>query len=132
MKYMLDTNICVYIMKHVPNVMERFFSKRTDGVAISSIVLAELEYGVCNSDFYERSRKKLMSFLQLVEILHFDDEAAVHYGQIRADLRRKGKTIGIPDAMIAAHARSKGLIAVTNNTREFERVAGLELENWVD
>ena len=130
MKYMLDTNICIYIMKHEQRILDTFRGKQSEGVCISSIVLAELEYGVCYSSAYEKNKNKLVSFLSLVDVLPFDGAGAAAYGIIHASLRRKGTLIGIPDMFIAAHAKSKGLIVATNSIREFERVEGLELENW--
>jgi tRNA(fMet)-specific endonuclease VapC len=131
MKYLLDTNICVCMLKHVPAVISNFTKKQEYGFAISSITLAELEYGVCNSNSYDKNRAALISFLPLVEILPFNTAAAMQYGKICASLRKKGTLIGSLDMLIAAHAKSCGLVVVTNNIREFERVEGLMLENWV-
>jgi len=130
MKYLLDTNTCIHHMKHEQNTLTAFASKKSEGISISSIVLAELEFGVCNSDAYDRNRNKLISFLTLVETLPFDGADAIVYGNICADLRRKGTPVGQMDMLIAAHAKSKGLIIVTNNIREFERIEGLEMESW--
>ena len=133
MKYMLDTNMCIYFMQDDLNVKSAFLKKRKDGVVISAIVLSELEYGINNSNSIttmERNKNKLISFLALIEILPFDSNAAAEYGKINAALRRVGMQIGVMDTLIAAHAKSVGLILVTNNTREFERVDGLVLENW--
>ena len=132
MTYMLDTNICIYIIEQIPNVLSAFLTKKADGATISAITLAELEFGVYNSDAQERNLFKLLLFLQLVDILQFDGSAAVTYGGIRAELRRKGALIGPLDMLIAAHAKSKGLILVTNNVREFSRVEGLAWENWAE
>lgn len=133
MKYMLDTNICVYLIKKKPeNVLRNLHSSMSDGVAISAITLAELIYGVEASEYPEKNTIALNQFLSIVDILPFDDEAAAEYGKICAALRRKGTPIGAMDMLIAAHAKDKGLIIVTNNVREFERVEGLGLENWVD
>ena len=118
------------MMKHVPEVIAAFATKKNEGVAISAITLAELEYGVCNSTSFEKSKNKLVQFLTLVDVLPFDSSAALVYGDIRTSLRRKGTPIGPLDTLIAAHAKSKGLIVVTNNIREFERVEGLKIENW--
>lgn len=132
MKYMLDTNICVYLIKKKPeNVLKNLHSNMENGVAISAITLAELMHGVEASAFPEKNALALNQFLSIIDILPFDDEAAVEYGKICATLRRQGTPIGAMDMLIAAHAKSKGLIIVTNNVREFERVEGLELENWV-
>jgi len=132
MKYMLDTNICVYLIKKKPeNVLINLHSKMDDGVAISAITLAELVHGVEASAFPEKNSIALNQFLSIVDILPFDDEAAAEYGKICATLRRLGTPIGALDMLIAAHAKAKGLIIVTNNVGEFERVEGLGLENWV-
>ena len=130
MKYMLDTNICIFIMKHVPNVLSAFFQKKNDGVAISAITQAELEFGLYNSNMQENNKNKLISFLSLVEILPFDGTAATSYGMIRTELKRNGTPIGNMDMLIAAHAKSLNMTLVTNNTREFERVKGLIIEDW--
>ena len=132
MTYMLDTNICIYIMKHNKNVIRKFNEKRNNGIALSSITLAELEYGICKSVSRENNERTLLSFLALVDILPFDDNAAIEYGKIRADLERKGKIIGSLDMLIAAHAKSNGYIIATNNADEFRRVDGLDVENWAD
>jgi len=117
-------------MKHVPEVITIFAAKRASGAAISAITLAELEYGVCKSNDYEKNKNKLIGFLALTELLPFDDSAALAYGDLRASLQKKGTPIGPMDMLIAAHAKSKGLIVVTNNIREFERIPGLKTENW--
>lgn len=133
MKYMLDTNICVYLIKKKPeNVLMNLHSNMSDGVAISAITLAELMHGVEASAYPEKNAIALNQFLSIVDILSFDDEAAAEYGKICATLRRLGTPIGAMDMLIVAHAKSKGLIIVTNNVREFERVEGLGLENWVN
>ncbi|MDR1571654.1 MAG: PIN domain-containing protein, partial [Clostridiales Family XIII bacterium] len=98
---------------------------------ISSITLAELEFGVSNSKSHERNRNALLAFSTLVEILPFDIQASAEYGEIRAALEKKGMPIGALDTLIAAHAKSRGLTLVTNNTREFRRVEGLFLEDWM-
>ncbi|CAA7599540.1 tRNA(fMet)-specific endonuclease VapC [vapC] [Acididesulfobacillus acetoxydans] len=132
MKYMLDTNICVYLIKKKPeNVLITLHSNMGDGVAISAITLAELMHGVEASAYPERNALALNQFLSITDILPFDHEAAAEYGKICAALRRRGIPIGAMDMLIAAHAKAKGLIVVTNNVREFERVEGLEVENWV-
>jgi len=132
MKYMLDTNICVYIIKKRPeNVLINLYSNMGDGLAISAITLAELMHGVEASTYPEKNAIALNQFLAIMDILPFNDEAAAEYGKISATLRRQGTPIGTMDMLIAAHAKAKGLIIVTNNVREFERVEGLGLENWV-
>ncbi len=130
MKYMLDTNICVYFLKNTSEIINIFERKRIEGIAISAIVLSELEFGVQNSRDKAINSFKLSAFLRLVEVLPFDKEAAMEYGGILTSLRRKGTPIGPLDTLIAAHAKSQKLILVTNNAREFERVDGLKIENW--
>lgn len=130
-RYMLDTNIIAYAKNNKPEVvMERFRKYDPDDLCISVITLAELEYGVFNSSNPDRNQLALTLFLAGIEIVPFDDDAAIEYGRIRAELRRRGTPIGANDLLIAAHAKSRGFVLVTNNTREFERVAGLELEDW--
>ena len=131
MKYLLDTNICIWLMKRVPSVLHAFRCKKSEGAAISSIVLAELEYGVQKSQNADISRAALSSFLATIEVLPFDEMAAYEYGGICLDLQRRGKPIGQMDMLVAAHAVAAGLTLVTNNTREFERVKGLPLEDWL-
>ncbi len=132
MKYMLDTNFCVYLIKKKPeNVLVNLRLNMDDGVAISAITLAELMHGVESSSYPEKNTLALNQFLSIVDILPFDDEAAAEYGKICTMLRRQGTPIGVMDVLIAAHAKAKGLIIVTNHVREFERVEGLRLENWV-
>jgi len=132
MKYMLDTNICVYIIKKKPkNVLENLRAKMHEGISISAITLAELEFGVHNSTHKEKNIIALNQLLVILKILPFDDGAAVEYGKICADLRSRGIPIGQLDMLIAAHAKSRRLIVVTNNTREFSRIEALEIENWV-
>lgn len=132
MKYMLDTNMCIYAQKNILQVIEKIKNNFQYGVAISSITLAELEFGVQASANVEKNTIALYKFLSIVEILDFDSSAATEYGKIRADLKRKGTPIGNMDMLIAAHAKSEDLIVVTHNTREFERVEGLQLEDWFE
>ena len=132
MKYMLDTNICIYAIKNKPEkVLNTLKEKLNDGICISAITLAELAHGVEKSAARDKNRAALLRFLTILTVLPFDDLAAAKYGEVCADLQRKGTPIGTMDMLIAAHAKSEGLILVTNNTREFERVQGLTLENWV-
>ena len=132
MKYMLDTNIIVYAKNRRPeSVLARLRQCRPEDVCISAVTMAELGYGVCKSSRPEQNRLALMMFLSGIKVLPFDSEAAREYGDIRENLSRKGTIIGGNDLLIAAHARAEGLILVTNNAREFERVAGLRVENWV-
>ena len=131
MRYMLDTNIVAYAKNNRPEVVyERMSRFDPEDLCVSVITLAELEYGVFNSSNPERNQLALTLFLANIEVVPFDDDAAVEYGRIRTDLKRKGTPIGANDLMIAAHAKSLGVTLVTNNTREFERVEGLMLEDW--
>jgi len=129
--YMLDTNICIYIIKRrPPEVIEKFRTFSVSEIAISSVTLAELEYGVSKSQYPEKNRDALALFVSPLNILSFDSLAAVKYGEIRAKLEKTGRVIGSMDMLIAAHAISQGLTLVTNNTNEFERIDSLRLENW--
>jgi len=130
LKYMLDTNIVIYTMKNKPEEVRAAFKKHYGQMCISSITYMELVYGAERSANPERNLKALEGFVARMDLLAFDDSAAVHSGQIRAELAIKGTPIGPYDQMIAGHARSQGLIVVTNNTKEFDRVAALRVENW--
>ena len=131
MSYMLDTNICIYAMKNKPEkVLQRLKEEINDGVYISSITLAELEYGMKHSSNPAKNEQALLRFLLPFDVLPFGAAAASEYGEIRAYLQKAGTPIGAMDMLIAAHAKSEDIVLVTNNTREFERVVGLELENW--
>ena len=131
MKYLLDTNICIYVIKRQPpKVIERIQSVPIENICISTITIAELEHGVAKSAHQGRNRLALLEFLTPFRILDFDQAAAQHYGHIRSDLEARGIIIGPMDLLIAAHAQSQGLTLVTNNTREFRRIRNLELENW--
>jgi len=128
--YMLDTNICIYVINSRPAiVLERFRLERLGDIAISSVTAAELAFGVAKSGSV-RNRQALEMFLSTLEILPFDESAIWHYADIRADLERRGQPIGTLDTMIAAHALTTNTILVTNNTREFERIPRLRVENW--
>ncbi|MGX5855416.1 type II toxin-antitoxin system tRNA(fMet)-specific endonuclease VapC [Dyadobacter jiangsuensis] len=132
MKYLLDTNIVAYIIKKRPvEVLHKLQSLDWTEIAISSIVVAELWYGVEKSQLKEQNKVALEAFLRPFIILDFDARAAEAYASIRADLESKGKIIGANDLLISAHALSHGLILVTNNVKEFERVGGLQIENWI-
>ena len=132
MQYLLDTNICIYIIKEKPvQVLSKFRQMPLNAMSISAITLAELEFGVAKSSLPEQNRQALRKFLLPILVLPFDDAAAVQYGIVRADLAKKGKTIGPLDMLLAAHALSLNITMVTNNEEEFRRVAGLKLENWV-
>lgn len=131
-RFLLDTNICIYIInKKPPEIFERFSRHAIGSIAISSITGAELHYGVSKSGS-AKNQQALAKFLAPLEVLPFDDTAMQHYGRLRAQLERKGTPIGPMDLLIAAHALSLGLTLVSNNTREFERVPDLRLENWVE
>lgn len=131
MKYMLDTNICIYVIKQKPeSVIRRFLEHDPEEMCISAITYAEMMYGVEKSLAAEKNRLAMSLFLSPITMLDFDDHAALEYGKIRADLEKKGTPIGSMDLLISAHAKSEGLILVTNNTREFARVEGLRVENW--
>ena len=130
-RFMLDTDTCSYIMKRShPLVLKRLQSMPVDDVCMSVVSKAELLYGVAVSPRQEQDAAALAAFLPYVEAVALDDDAALHYAEIRADLKRRGAIIGANDLFIAAHARSLGLKLVTNNTAEFERVPDLRLENW--
>ena len=132
MKYMLDTNICIYIIKkNPPEIVNKFDSIAVGDIAISSVTLSELTYGVEKSQFPKKNQAALEEFILPLDILAFDDTASYHYGPIRAYLEKNGKPIGSLDLMIAAHARSVDMTLVTNNVAEFSRVPELKIENWV-
>ena len=132
MKFMLDTNMCIYIIKKKPtSVLEKFQSMQIGDVAISTITLAELQFGVYHSTQADRNREALNSFIIPLEIIPFDEAAAFCYGRIRAHLHARGITIGAMDMLIAAHAQSLSFTLVTNNTREFDRIPDLPLANWI-
>jgi tRNA(fMet)-specific endonuclease VapC len=133
MKYLLDTNICIYIIKKKPvSVFERFLKLSVESVGISSITLAELQFGIAKSSNPEKNSKALEYFLSPIEIIDFGSYASVEYGKIRAELEKKGTPIGPLDLLIAAHAKSLDLILVTNNEKEFNRISGLVVENWAN
>jgi len=132
MKYLLDTNMFIYAQKGNPSVLKQLHKHMSDGLAISSITLAELEYGVSASSNPQKNLLSLTAMLSIFEILPFDADAAAEYGAINATLRRAGTPIGTMDTLIAAHARSLNLTVITHNTREFQRVEGLMLEDWYE
>jgi tRNA(fMet)-specific endonuclease VapC len=132
MIYMLDSNICIYIIKKRPcEVFRKLRDYEPTDIAISAITVAELQFGVSKSSGPEHNRGVLGSFLAPFEVVPFGENASFHYGEIRATLERQGSPIGAMDLLIAAHALSLSLTLVTNNTAEFGRVPGLRLENWV-
>ncbi len=132
MKYLLDTDICIYLIKSKPtSVIQRLQEVANEEVAISTVTLFELQYGVENSQHREQASKALSHFIGSIHhVLPVDEVAAAYAAKIRADLKRKGKPIGPYDELIVAVALANDLILVSNNTREFERVNGLSLENW--
>jgi tRNA(fMet)-specific endonuclease VapC len=125
---MLDTNICIYIIKkRTESVLAQLKNKKKDGLSISTITLAELEFSNENSMYKERNKIALMEFLTIIEIKHFDEKAAKEYGIVKKDLKDRKCLIGPFDMLIGAHAKSLEMILVTNNTREFERIKGLKI-----
>ena len=131
MKLMLDTNICIYLIKQQPlTVIKRFLSQPVGEIGISSITAAELAYGVSKSRHASKNRHALEQFLAPLEVAAFDQAAAWSYGRLRAQLEAKGTPIGSMDVLIAAHALSLGVRLVSNNLKEFRRVPDLRLENW--
>lgn len=129
--YMLDTNMVAYARNRKPaSVLERLLQHDPTEISISSITMAELEYGVFNSSKPEQNRNALLMFVSGISILPFDTSASLEYGNIRFRLKSQGRLIGGNDMLIAAHARSLDLILVTHNTREFSRIDGLKLEDW--
>jgi len=131
-KYLLDTNSCIYIInKKPPSAVIRIRSKQPEEIAISTITFAELEYGVYRSRHVDQNRIALLEFLVPFTILDFDQSAAAIYGSIRASLESKGRPIGPMDLLLAAQAMSQQLVMVTNNEKEFRRIEGLQVENWI-
>ena len=130
---MLDTNICIYAIKHKPErVLLRLQEHDPSEICISSVTYTELVHGVEKSQAIERNQVSLTLLLANIEIMDFDSLAAESYGKICADLEKAGKPIGPLDMMIAGHAKALGYVVVTNNTKKFERVEGLKLENWAE
>jgi tRNA(fMet)-specific endonuclease VapC len=130
-RFMLDTDTCSYIMKRShPHVLKRLRSVPVGDVCMSVVTKAELLYGVELSPRRAQDAAALAAFLPYVEALDLTDDATTHYAEIRADLKKRGATIGANDLFIAAHVRALGLTLVTNNMADFERVRGLSLENW--
>lgn len=133
MRYLLDTNTCIYIIKRSPEqVMHRFKRLRVGDVGVSAITVCELQFGVANSSQPERNQQALTEFLGPLEVMDFPAPAAVTYGEIRAHLQRSGRPIGSYDLLLAAHALHENLTLVTNNLREFARVPNLRAENWLE
>ena len=130
-RYLLDTNIVIYVIKKRPVEVLQAFNENSGRMAISSITLAELFHGAEKSSRCAENLKVIDDFTSRLEVLPYTPKAAQHYGSIRAALERSGETIGINDLHISAHARSEGLVLVRNNLKEFERVPALETENWI-
>jgi tRNA(fMet)-specific endonuclease VapC len=130
LRYLLDTNIVIYVIKRRPLSALALFNENAGRMAISSITLAELMHGAEKSNVPTRSLVAVEDFCSRLEVLPYGPKAAMHYGNIRAQLESRGQTIGVNDLHIAAHARSEGLTLVSNNLREFDRVEALQLANW--
>jgi tRNA(fMet)-specific endonuclease VapC len=132
MKFLLDTNICIYIIKQKPlKVLQKFNTYQVGDIGISVITMAELEFGVQKSQFPTKNQQALAQFLLPLEIVDFDRTAAATYGNIRAVLEKQGTPIGSLDTLIAAHALSLQVTLITNNVKEFGRLPNLKLDNWV-
>jgi tRNA(fMet)-specific endonuclease VapC len=129
--FMLDTDMCIYLINERDQALRRKFEENASSVCISSITYAELRFGVEHSARVEQNRSELQAFCLDLDILPFDAEAGARYGQIRQELVRRGQTIGANDLLIAAHASGAHATLVTNNEREFGRVHGLRIENWL-
>jgi tRNA(fMet)-specific endonuclease VapC len=129
-KYMLDTNICIAVMKGRPSVRSKISRTDPAEIFISSIVLAELSYGVCKSTQKKLNKEALADFCSICSVWDWPAEAADTYGEIRAFLEQQGRIIGANDLLIAAHAKYLNAVLITNNTREFKRIPGLKIEDW--
>jgi len=131
-RYLLDTNICIYLQREkTPEIVNRFRGLEQGEAAMSVVTHGELRYGVERSQFKEKSLAALEELAELIPVLSLPEGAGAEYGQIRSELERLGTIIGNNDMWIAAHARATKLVLVTNNEREFKRIAGLKIENWV-
>ncbi len=129
--YLLDTNMCIFAIKNKPElVLKRIQENFSKGIYISSLTVAELEFGVQNSQRIEQNRFALLKFLSIFTILNFDDSDAIDYGVLKTDLKKRGQIIEPIDMLLAGQALNKDLILVTNNIKEFERVKGLKIEDW--
>ncbi len=132
MMFLIDTNICIYIMNdHPPEVIQKFRKIGVGNISISSITVSELQYGACKSKQIKKNIKRLDEFLSPFEILAYDENASNYYGKIRSQLEKQGNIIGPLDMLIAAHALSENLTLITNNEKEFKRVKSLKVENWI-
>ena len=130
LRYLLDTNFCIRVLRDRPQGLRERFNDNAEALCISDVVLYELLYGAEKAQNPAKTRREVEHFAARLSVLPFDDAAAAHTAEIRADLERDGCIIGPYDLMIAGHARSSGLIVVTGNLREFTRVAGLRCEDW--
>lgn len=130
LKFMLDTDICIYTIKNKPEIVRKAFTAHDGQMCVSAVTQMELIYGAEKSSDPSRNLVEVEGFLARLDVLDYDGPAATHTGQLRAELARAGTPIGPYDQMIAGHARSRGLIIVTNNQREFDRVPGLRSVNW--
>lgn len=131
--FLLDTNICIFLIKKKnPKVLENLKKNLTKGIYISSLTIAELEFGIEKSEFKDRNRVALIEFLSIFNILSFNAKDAGFYGRIRADLEKKGNMIGSIDLLLAAQALANNLTIVSNNRKEFKRIKDLKLEDWID
>ncbi len=130
LKYMIDTNIAIYTLKNRPAKVRAAFKKHSGEMCLSTVSLGELIFGAEKSARVEHNLTVIEGFAARLKVESFNAQAAVHFGQLRAELAKSGKLIGPYDMMIAGHARAMGLILVTNNRREFDRVPGLRVENW--
>ena len=131
LRYLLDTNIVIYVLKRRPIEVLATFNQHADRMAISAITLSELFHGAEKSSRISQNLSAIEDFCSRLQVLPYGEKAAQHYGAIRAELERHGQPIGVNDIHIAAHARSEGLVLVTNNVAEFTRVPALQVENWV-
>ena len=131
LRYMLDTSLCIDVLRRRPPDVSVRFNASAGAMALSTVATMELLYGAERSVDPVRTRAALADFMDRLIVLPFDADAADHAARIRADLGRKGHSIGLYDCLIAGHARSRGLVVVTGNIREFERVDGLMIENWL-
>ncbi len=128
---MLDTNICIYVIKRKPIEVLQTFNEHAGELCISSITLAELLHGAEKSEYKAKNLKIIEDFVSRLDVLSYNEKSALHYGEIRAELEKKGQVIGVNDLHIAAHARSESLTLVSNNLKEFNRVIALRTENWI-
>jgi len=132
LKYMLDTDISIYVIKNRPAAVRVRFQQHQGQLCVSSVTVMELMYGAEKSAQPERNLRDIEGFIRRLSVLDYDENAAFHTAQIRAELEKSGTPIGAYDQMIAGHARSCGLVVVTNNAREFQRVSAIRMENWVE